>query len=98
MRLDGEFGEKALDAVRAQYPWRQVTRCGPVIVVWPLGTAWVSHQPSAVILRGHFDERDNEALRAAYPGRTVSRDGELLTVWPPTTPIARQGTTEENAR
>ncbi|MFG2674510.1 hypothetical protein [Streptomyces sp. NPDC048445] len=85
--LEGDYaggrGDDALAALRQAYPWRHVTRCGNTIVVWPVGTVWVSHQPGAVILRGDIDGLDRAAVQAMYPGRTVSCDGAQLTVWPP---------------
>ncbi|MCM2410757.1 hypothetical protein [Streptomyces sp. RKAG290] len=82
VRIHGEFGQEALETVRAGYPWRYVTRCESTIIVWPVGATWVSHQPEAVLLRGSFDVRDKQAVQDAHPGRTVTHDGNLLTVWP----------------
>ncbi|MDP5317335.1 hypothetical protein [Streptomyces poriferorum] len=82
VRFAGELDDAALADIRALCPGRHVSRCGSEIVVWPLGTTWVSHGPRSTVLRGSFDERDVQAVLAAHPGRLVSRDGDLITVWP----------------
>lgn len=105
-RLDGTrlcsssefFDEEALEAVQTLYPWRHVTRCESVIVVFPLGTTWLSHTPEAVILRGHFDMRDRQAVQAAHSGRTGPQDGVLLTVGPSHTVTAHQGAPQKDPR
>lgn len=82
VRFAGDLDDAALADIRALCPGRHVSRCGSEIVVWPLGTTWVSHGPRSTVLRGSFDERDVQAVLAAHSGRLISRDGDLITVWP----------------
>lgn len=82
VQVTGDLDDESLRAVQGLYPWRHVTLCASEIIVWPLGTLWVSHQPTAVVLRGRFDARDVNAVRIVHPGRTVSHDGDQITVWP----------------